>query len=128
VIPEREARAGTLRVLESLAASGVGSFLTVLKSLGPESQGLLSFPMPGKTLAMDLPYTGPEVLAAIRKLDEIVLACGGRVYLAKDSCLAPAHFAQMYPRFPEFARIKRALDPEQRFSSSLARRLGLVER
>lgn len=125
VIPEASARIGTIRLLETLASRGLGSFLTVLKSLGPESGGLLSFPMKGKTLAMDLPFTGASMLDAIRKLDEIVLETGGRVYLAKDSCLSREAFQQMYPRLPEFERVKRELDPEHRFSSSQARRLGI---
>jgi len=126
VIPEATARQGTIEILESLQASGVGSFLTVLKSLGPESGGMLSFPMRGKTLALDVPFTGPALLAAIRRLDEIVLAHGGRVYLAKDSCLSRDAFERMYPRRAEFLRAKSRLDPDGRFGSSLAHRLGLA--
>ncbi|MBJ18874.1 MAG: FAD-linked oxidase [Deltaproteobacteria bacterium] len=127
VIPESCARAGTIALLEALTSSGVGSFLTVLKTLGPGNEGLLSFPMRGHTLALDIPNTGPEVIEALRRLDEIVLGFGGRVYLAKDACMTAATFEQMYPRLPDFKRIKRRLDPEGRFSSSQARRLGLVD-
>ncbi len=126
VIPEATAREGMIALLESIAASKIGSFLTVLKSLGPESAGLLSFPMQGKTLALDFPNAGPEVIEALHRLDAIVLDHGGRVYLAKDACMTAASFEAMYPRLPEFKRIKLELDPKGRFSSSQARRLGLV--
>ncbi len=127
VIPEASAATGIQRLLEELTRSGCGSFLTVLKSLGPASEGPLSFPMQGKTLALDLPYTGPPLLETLHRVDEIVLEHGGRVYLAKDSCMAREAFERMYPRLPEFKRVKARLDPDGRFSSSQARRLGIVE-
>lgn len=126
VIPDAHGREGTIRILEALNRLGIGSFLTVLKSLGPSSSGLLSFPMEGKTLALDVPFTGPSVIEALRSLDEIVLEYGGRVYLAKDSCMTRSAFKQMYPRLEEFKKIRAELDPESRFASSLARRLGIV--
>ena len=102
------------------------SFLAVLKSMGEASDGILSFPRPGKTLSLDIPYAGPELLSLLEKLDRIVLRHGGRVYLAKDSCLQAEVFAEMYPSLPKFQAIKAALDPNQRFSSSLARRLAIT--
>jgi len=127
VIPEADARAGLVALLETLTASGFGSFLTVLKTLGAESEGLLSFPMPGKTLALDIPHTGPDLIDALHRLDAIVLEHGGRTYLAKDACMTKETFERMYPRHAEFRAAKAALDPGARFSSSLARRLGLAE-
>ena len=127
VIPERNARQGTLQVLEALTDMGIGSFLTVLKSLGPESKGLLSFPMHGKTLALDVPYTGPRVIKALRRLDEIVLSYDGRVYLAKDACMTQKSFERMYPNLEAFKELRSQLDPDSRFGSSLARRLGIVD-
>jgi FAD/FMN-containing dehydrogenase len=127
VIPEEGARAGLVALLETLTASGFGSFLTVLKTLGAESEGLLSFPMPGKTLALDIPHTGPDLIDVLRRLDAIVLGHGGRTYLAKDACMTKETFERMYPRHAEFRAAKAILDPSSRFSSSLARRLGLTE-
>lgn len=127
VIPEEHAAVGNRRILEELNQAKIGSFLTVLKTLGPASQGHLSFPIPGKTLAIDVPYTGPEVTEALHRCDEIVLEYGGRVYLAKDACMKRESFEAMYPRLDEWKRIKAELDPDTRFSSSQARRLGLVE-
>jgi FAD/FMN-containing dehydrogenase len=127
VIPKEHDRSGIIAVLEALTKLEVGSFLTVLKTLGPASKGLLSFPLAGQTLALDVPYTGPRVFEALRSLDEIVLAHGGRVYLAKDACMKRESFERMYPNLAEFKKIRKELDPHSRFESSLARRLGIVE-
>jgi len=125
-LPAETSSQGLSEVLETLAHQRRASFLSVLKSFGPQSDGLLSFPRPGQTLSLDLPFTGPDVLAVLDELDRIVVRHGGRVYLAKDARVAPDLFAQMYPRLGRFREIKARLDPEQRFASSLARRVGLV--
>lgn len=128
VLPEATARAGIRRLLERTVRHDPTSFLTVLKRMGRESGGPLSFPMPGWTLAMDLPNTGESLRRLVRDLDEITLDAGGRVYLAKDSTLSPESFRAMYPRLDEFRRIKAEVDPWCRFDSTLARRLGITRR
>jgi FAD/FMN-containing dehydrogenase len=127
VLPTATARAGLVQLLDKLVASRRASFLAVLKALGPESGGLLSFPTPGYTLALDLAYSGPDVLEFLRGLDEVVLAHGGRVYLAKDTCMKRESFERMYPNLDRFREIKRRLDPHGRFASSQAKRLGIVD-
>ncbi len=127
VVPQDNARAALVELLERITEAGGGSFLAVLKSMGAEGEGLLSFPLPGFTLSLDFAYTGPDLIALLHRLDEIVLRHGGRVYLAKDACLRAELFREMYPGLPRFHEIKQKLDPEGRFSSSLARRVGLVE-
>ncbi len=127
LLPPERARQGLIEVLEALSSSRRASFLAVLKSMGPASGGLLSFPRPGYTLALDLPNTGPELHEALAGLDRIVLRHGGSIYLAKDACLGPGAFQEMYPALDRFRAIKAQVDPEQRFSSSLARRVGLLE-
>ena len=52
---------------------------------------------------------------------------GGRIYLAKDAVLRAEDFAAMYPKLEAFRAIQRKLDPQRMFSSSLARRLKIVE-
>jgi decaprenylphospho-beta-D-ribofuranose 2-oxidase len=125
VIPEAAAFAGIRTLLEELSGSRRPSFLAVLKRLGPQGRGMLSFPMAGYTLALDLPIRDDGLFALLDRLDEIVLQHGGRVYLAKDARLSAASFRAMYPRYAEWLKIKAAVDPQNRFSSSLARRLEI---
>lgn len=127
LVPPRNGRETLVALLEELARSKRASFLAVLKTFGAASEGLLSFPRPGYTLSLDLPHTGQDVLDALARLDRIVLRAGGSVYLAKDSCLDAESFAAMYPGLDKFRDIKAKVDPEQRFSSSMARRLQIVE-
>ncbi len=127
VLPLETSREALVEILERVAASGRASFLAVLKSTGPANAGLLSFPMPGTTLALDFPFTGPDLLEMLHSLDERVLRYGGRVYLAKDCCTRAEHLATMYPNLDRFRDIKSKYDPEQRFCSSLSRRLRITE-
>ncbi len=127
VLPAERSRNALVEILERLTNSRRGSFLAVLKTFGPASEGLLSFPMRGHTLALDLPNTGPDLARELNALDEIVVRNGGRVYLAKDACMRPESFAAMYPELRRFREIKSKIDPQQRFDSSLARRLGIME-
>lgn len=124
VIPDASARDGIRRALEEISAARSASFLAVLKTLGGEGRGLLSFPMRGYTLALDFPRrAGTEVL--LERLERIALDHGGRVYLAKDAVLSAEGFAGMYPRLDEFRAVLADIDPKGRFQSDMARRLGL---
>ncbi len=120
VIPPDEALPVTRRLLHTIAHSGQGSFLAVLKQFGaPPSHGMLSFPQPGTTLALDFPNVGPRLHRLFEELDRIVLAAGGRLYAAKDGRMGPALFQSGYPRWREFSDY---VDP--RFSSGLWRRVS----
>lgn len=123
--PKETSRAGLAEVLQRVSASGRGSFLGVLKRFGNATAGLLSFPFPGFTLALDLPVNN-GLVAFLAGLDAVVLSHGGRLYLAKDAVMTPATFASMYPRLDEFREVRARLDPKNLLSSSLARRVGIL--
>jgi decaprenylphospho-beta-D-ribofuranose 2-oxidase len=113
-------------ILERFVARGVVSFLVVLKRFGP-GRGLLSFPIEGWTLAIDVPAGQDGLHALLRQADEDVATAGGRIYLAKDSRVARPMVDAMYPELERWAEIRDGLDPMGIWRSDLARRLGLVE-
>ena len=119
VLPRAVGAAATQAMLDAVAASGQGSFLAVLKTLGERAgTGLLSFAQPGVTLALDFPNRGPSTLQLFERLDAIVREAGGRLYLAKDARMPRAMFEAGYPRAAEFQRWR---DPG--ISSAMSRRL-----
>ena len=126
VIPDAEARAGIETLLSAASAARAGSFLAVLKTLGAAGRGHLSFPLPGYTLALDFPVR-PGIGELMTRLEAITLDHGGRVYLAKDSCLSAKGFATMYPKLKAFRAVIQEVDPDGLFVSDLARRLQIRE-
>jgi FAD/FMN-containing dehydrogenase len=107
VMPHESAREIISEMLGLMNKKKMGSFLVVLKSFGDiQSKGLLSFPMPGMTIAMDFPMRGRETLTLLDQFDEILQEVGGRVYPAKDARMSPKHFKEWYPAFEEIERLK----------------------
>jgi FAD/FMN-containing dehydrogenase len=122
VLPEEAGRGAARRFLELLTARGGASMLCVIKDCGAEGTGLLSFPRPGISIALDIPVRdGTEELVAA--LNERVIAEGGRVYLAKDQFTRAEHFRAMEPRLERFTCVRRKWDPEGRFRSAQSVRL-----
>jgi decaprenylphospho-beta-D-ribofuranose 2-oxidase len=113
------------RSFERISQAAAPSFVTVLKRFGQADPGLLSFPMPGWTLALDFPARTPGLAGLLDWLDTLVLDAGGRVYLAKDSRVPAGVLARMYPRLEEFRKVCAQIDPDRMFISDLARRLAL---
>jgi FAD/FMN-containing dehydrogenase len=119
VIPRKLGLEGTRTMLDSISRSGEGSFLAVLKTFGNrEAQGMLSFPQPGVTLALDFPNRGERTLKLFESLDAIVRETKGRIYAAKDARMPRDLFELGYPKLAEFLHYR---DPG--ISSSLSRRL-----
>jgi decaprenylphospho-beta-D-ribofuranose 2-oxidase len=124
VVPFDGGSTAVRRMLEVTGTSGHGSFLAVLKAMGPRGPGYLSFAQPGYTLALDFP-NAPGAAQLITRLEAIACDAGGRIYLAKDSTASADSIRRMYPELPSFKKALGALDPRGRMGSDLARRLGL---
>ena len=125
VLPSKSSKDGLSEILQHIQKSGEGSFLAVLKKFGSsDSGGWLSFPMEGYTLALDFPRRA-STEKLLKKLDEVVWRCGGRLYLAKDSRGPKELFEQSYPKWSEFKCLRNKIDPNQTLRSDLAMRLGL---
>ncbi len=119
VVPRQVGEDVTQAMLDTIAKSGDGSFLAVLKTFGSRQPvGMLSFPQPGVTIAMDFPNHGARTLKLFERLDSIIREAGGRIYPAKDARMPRALFESGYPRLNEFMKYR---DPG--ISSELSRRL-----
>lgn len=123
VVPD-DAAETMARIVDRISREGHASFLSVLKRFGAGNESPLSFPMAGWTLALDLP-AHPGLATLLDGLDDLVVAAGGRVYLAKDARLGPERLREMYPRLDDFLAVRRRVDPTGVFRSDLSRRLSL---
>jgi FAD/FMN-containing dehydrogenase len=123
VLPLEESRRGLRTLLKAVSEAGQGSFLAVLKRLGPQ-EGRFSFPMPGYTLALDFPVT-PRTLELMDTLDQITIDHGGRLYLAKDARMTADTLGRSDPRAAAFAAMRSALGLRPAFASAQSERLGL---
>ncbi|WP_018871996.1 FAD-binding oxidoreductase [Thioalkalivibrio sp. ALJ16] len=119
VLPPHAAQDGVQALLDTIAASGQGSFLAVLKTFGARAApGMLSFPRPGATLALDFPKKGQATERLFARLDAIVQEAGGALYPAKDARMPATMFRTGFPCWEAFADY---VDPE--FSSGFWRRV-----
>ena len=109
-------------MLTAISDRGIGSFLAVLKLLGPAA-GPLSFPMEGYTLALDFPASSKS-FDLLRELDAIVADYGGRLYLTKDACTGSS-MLRGYKQLEAFRTVRDRVDPQHRFRSLQSERLGL---
>ncbi|MBV1858587.1 MAG: FAD-binding oxidoreductase [Nannocystaceae bacterium] len=126
VIPLENGTERMHEILTAIISAGELPFLNILKRMGKQGPGLLSFPTEGYTLAIDFPIRSSTV-ELLRKLDAMVLDAGGRIYLGKDAYVTPEMFAKMYPdAIDRWFELKHRYDPDNVFTSDLGRRVGLV--
>jgi len=119
VVPREHGADAVKAMLREISRSGNGSFLAVLKTFGQRTGvGMLSFPRPGVTLALDFPNLGDRTHSLFARLDSIVAEAGGRLYMAKDARMPRELFEKGYPAHEAF-RVFR--DPG--ISSGMSRRL-----
>jgi FAD/FMN-containing dehydrogenase len=97
--------------------------VAVIKDCGAQGRGMISFPMSGMSLALDLPYRPGHTKAVVDALNELVIAAGGRIYLAKDALTSREDFAAMEPRLARWNDVRRKWDPAHTITSALAQRL-----
>ncbi len=125
VVPDGEEKT-MAAALARLSRLRVPSFLAVLKRMGP-GEGMLSFPAPGWTLALDIPANVGGLADLLDEIDRLVVEAGGRIYLAKDSRTKASLISKMYPELERWRSVRRQLDPEGRMQSDLGRRLKLAQ-
>ena len=107
VIPWDHAKEGTIAILHEVAKSGLASFLAVLKAFGDvPSPGMMSFPKPGITLALDFPIKPDKSFPLFSRLADMTREFGGRLYPAKDAAMTAPQFQSFYPQWEQFARYR----------------------
>lgn len=120
VLPHEQGSEAIKEILGRISSAGTGSFLAVMKIFGKKlSPGLMSFPRPGITLALDFPNQGEKTFKLLDQLDEVTSAANGAVYPAKDARVSPEFFQSSFPEWKEFMHFI-----DLRFSSSLWRRVS----
>ena len=122
VLPASGGHDAARRFLEVVTQGGGASFLCVIKDCGAEGEGILSFPKPGISIALDLALRD-DTQALVDRMNERVIAEGGRIYLAKDALTRPDHFRAMETRLDRFLDVRRTWDPDGRIRSAQSVRL-----
>lgn len=124
VIPNDCAKDAITSILNTTRTAGKGSFLSVLKKFGPANDNWLSFPIEGYTVALDFKWE-PSLEHLLNELDAIVLANGGRLYLAKDARMNEDTFKASYPRWKDFVALRKEIGADTLLNSLQSQRLGL---
>jgi decaprenylphospho-beta-D-ribofuranose 2-oxidase len=122
VLPRAAGPEAVRAFMEHLTRLGGASPLCVIKDCGPEGKGLLSFPLEGTSIAVDMAVS-PDIQRIVDSLNEFVIAAGGRIYLTKDRFTRPEHFRAMEPRLPQFLAAREKWDPGRRLRSAQSVRI-----
>lgn len=123
VLPYAEDNGPARRFLKRFVSGGGMGFLCVIKDCGPEGKGMLSFPRPGISIAIDFPVHPRKTQNLVDRLNELVIAEGGRIYLTKDAFTRKEHFRAMEPRLDAFDAVRRRWDPQGTIRSAQSVRL-----
>ncbi len=124
VLPRESSLEGLQKILTKVSTSGMASFLAVLKLFGKENNNLISFPLEGYTLALDMKIQ-PGIWELLNHLDKIVLDYNGRLYLAKDARMKADTFQRGYPKWEQFRQLRDKLGLSEKINSLQSKRIGL---
>jgi FAD/FMN-containing dehydrogenase len=124
ILPKEESYIGLQEILKTIAESGKGSFLAVLKLYGKSNENYLSFPMEGYSLALDFKIE-KGLFGLLERLDEIVLKYKGRIYLTKDVRVSKETFEQGYRDIEKFRELRKDYGMDQKFHSFQSKRVGI---
>ncbi len=122
VIPRAAGAPAVRDFLQLLTRLGGASPLCVIKDCGPQGEGVLSFPLEGTSIALDMAVS-PDTQRIVDHLNGFVIEAGGRIYLTKDRFTRAEHFRAMEPRLPRFLALRETWDPEHRLRSAQSVRL-----
>jgi len=125
VLPKIDGVANMRKLLTEISNSGKGSFLAVLKQFGTCNKNLLSFPTEGYTLALDF-KASVTAIKIVKKLEDMVVDMGGRLYLTKDAVMQESTFKATYPTWEKFEEVREQYGAIGKFSSTQSKRLGLA--
>ena len=125
VLPKIDGVANMRLLLTEISNSGKGSFLAVLKQFGLGNDNLLSFPREGYTLALDFKFS-ETAINTVKRLEDMVVDMGGRLYLTKDAVMQKSTFKATYPNWEKFEAIREQYGAVGKFSSAQSKRLGLA--
>ena len=126
-LPHDSAVACYEEMIRMAHAAGMPPYLGVFKKHRPDPF-LLTHALDGFSLALDFRVT-PRNRAALwdlaGRLDEVVLAHGGKFYFAKDATLHSEALARFFPpgALDRFVELKRRCDPGNVLQTNLSRRL-----
>ena len=125
VLPKNDGVANMRMLLTEISNSGEGSFLAVLKQFGVSNENLLSFPTEGYTLALDF-KASETAIKTVKRLEDMVVDMGGRLYLTKDAVMQESTFKATYPKWEKFEVVREQYGAVGKFSSAQSIRLGLA--
>lgn len=125
VLPKIDGVSNMRKLLTEISNSGEGSFLAVLKQFGTANENLLSFPIEGYTLALD--FKASEIaIKTVKRLEDMVVDMGGRLYLTKDAVMQESSFKATYPNWEKFEAVREQYGAIGKYSSTQSKRLGLA--